>query len=836
MSAPFGTTIRMKNLPLPARLYVAGVIALGACLFVAFTPWTGLESSQVLLFFSLLLLSVVSSAFQVNLPLFANATMPVSYAIDFASLMLIGRNVAMLTSAVGAWAACSNNPKEQPPTHRILFRMASAIVTMQAAGLTCEWMEARFGTDLGGYALAAAGALFVYFATTQVLAALEAAICLPEPERHAWRRFFASSLPGFALAGVLGSASAFLVERSVQYFAALAAIPLFFTYRAYRIYMARVEEEQQRVHAISNLHLTTIEALALAIDAKDQRSHEHIRRMQVCAAALGKAFGMRNDEVDALRTAALLHDIGKLAIPEHILSKPGPLTPDETKKVRIHPVVGAEIIAQVPFPYPVAPLILSHHERWDGRGYPTGLKGEEIPLGARILAVVDNYDALVSDRPYHTAVSHDGAVQLVVNGSGKAFDPAVVDAFVRMLPDLPGLLAASSSSLLNPSVIEGLTVPSPSDASGEAGGVLEDIAVAHREIYALYEIAQAMGTSLGVIDTMRVISSKLSNLVPFSCFALYLYSRANDTLVCRFATGTDADLMRRVTVKNGHGVTGWVARNRQAVVNARPDLDFEEVDEPMPPTRLHSALACPLVFNGEVIGTLAVYHIDAGFYNDDHRRLLDRVCEQAAAVIANSITFERTQQDSLTDSLTGLPNMRHLLTNLERELARAERLKSEVAFIVMDLDDFKAINDHYGHQAGDRALQKIAAVLKNATRPYDMCVRYAGDEFIIVLPGCTTEEADRKLRDLQTAVESVRFEARPGRMISLGVSAGAAIYPSDGGGYESLLAIADARMYRDKTRRKLLLAKAMPGSTGDAQATGAEDAEADPHRAAFGIL
>ena len=108
---------------------------------------------------------------------------------------------------------------------------------------------------------------------------------------------------------------------------------------------------------------------------------------------------MSENEIQGVKTAALLHDIGKLAVPEHILSKPGPLTQEEFQKIRIHPQVGAEIIAGVPFPYPVAPLILSHHERWDGKGYPAGMKGDEIPAGARILAVVDYFDALTSERP-----------------------------------------------------------------------------------------------------------------------------------------------------------------------------------------------------------------------------------------------------------------------------------------------------------------------------------------------------------------------------------------------------------------------------------------------------
>ena len=194
---------------------------------------------------------------------------------------------------------------------------------------------------------------------------------------------------------------------------------------------------------MSDLHLATIEALALAIDAKDQTAQSHIRRVQVYAAGLARALGMPENEIQGVKTAALLHDIGKLAVPEHILSKPGPLTQEEFQKIRIHPQVGAEIISGVPFPYPVAPLILSHHERWDGKGYPAGLKGEEIPLGARILSVVDYFDALMSERPYHKAMSLDAAIGLLQQESGKALDPRVVQTFIDMYPALAAEAEAS---------------------------------------------------------------------------------------------------------------------------------------------------------------------------------------------------------------------------------------------------------------------------------------------------------------------------------------------------------------------------------------------------------
>jgi len=313
-----------------------------------------------------------------------------------------------------------------------------------------------------------------------------------------------------------------------------------------------------------------------------------------------------------------------------------------------------------------------------------------------------------------------------------------------------------------------------------------------------------------VSDTMALISAKLTNLVPFACAALFLYDEETETLRCRFATGTDADIIQQVAVHSGEGLTGWVARNRRPLVNARPSADLEAAGLTHLSTTLQSALVCPLMFNERFIGTLSVYHTDAAFYRDDHRRLLDRVSEQAAAVINNSMLFEQTQEDSLTDPLTGLPNRRSMFVHLSRELARAERLKSEVALIVMDVDGFKAINDSYGHNVGDHALREVALALQGALRPYDLCVRYAGDEFIVVLADCSREAAELKRRELQALIAGIHVDVRAGKRLRLGVSAGAAVFPHDGTTYEELLADADHLMYRDKATRRGPVTVALP--------------------------
>jgi diguanylate cyclase (GGDEF)-like protein/putative nucleotidyltransferase with HDIG domain len=812
---------------------VAGAIVLALC-----APHNLVHP---ILFAVLLLCSSVASALKVSLPLASSgSTMSVSYAVDFAALLLLGADPTMFVAAASAWSQCTFRTKTRAETYRTLFSMASLVLTVKAAGLVYSWFGGPGPTDtfsVSALTKPLVGAATGYFVCNTALIATAIGLSTRQPIMKVWNENFLWSAPSYFVGAGAAGLAATIIERGGYWMASLLAAPLYLTYRTYKVYMGRVQDQQVHVQQVSDLHLATIEALALAIDAKDQTAQSHIRRVQVYAAGLARALGMEENEIQGVKTAALLHDIGKLAVPEHILSKPGPLTQEEFQKIRIHPQVGAEIISGVPFPYPVAPLILSHHERWDGKGYPAGLKAEEIPLGARILSVVDYFDALMSERPYHKAMGFDAAIALLKQESGKALDPRVVQTFIDMYPQLAAEADASQPSRKLTRIATDAPAAKPAvGLVNESAGrttVFQDIALAHREIYALYEIAQAMGSSLGVSDTMALISSKLSNIVPFSCCALFLYNEESETLRCRFATGVESDVIQQLTIRSGHGLTGWVARNRRPLVNARPSADLEAAGRPSAQTSLHSALVCPLLFNERFIGTISVYHTEPAVYTDDHRRLLDRISEQAAAVIYNSIIFEQTQEDSLTDPLTGLPNTRFMFMHLTRELARAERLKSEVSLLVMDLDSFKEINDTYGHHVGDRALRDVAGVLRAAIRPYDICVRYAGDEFIVVLSGCGGEEAERKRLELQRAVDGLQFEARPGKTLALAISIGASIFPHDGDSYETLLATADSRMYRDKTRRKR-------HTTGEEApprpATAASLSDVDLKKSAIGIL
>jgi diguanylate cyclase (GGDEF)-like protein/putative nucleotidyltransferase with HDIG domain len=786
-------------------VYVAAVIALGGALFVTCLPYA--RVNEPVLFAGLLVMSALSAALTMSLPhASSGSTMSVAYAVDFASILLLGPHQAMVIAMGGVLSQFGVKTTNRMPMFRIVFNAASLIITIQAAGVTVNLLGGAVPSmALGALARPLVAAATVYFLLNTGFAAVAIALSKNAPVIETWRINFLWSAPSYFVGAGAAAVAASLVAQAGYWTVPLIYAPLHLTYRTYKVYLGRIEDEQRHLRQTSetaDLHLATIQALAGAIDAKDQTTHMHIRRVQAYATKLAHAVGLSDPAIQGVRTAALLHDIGKLAVPEHILAKPGPLTQEEFQKIRIHPQVGAEIISEVPFPYAVAPLILCHHERWDGKGYPQGLAGESIPIGARILTIVDYYDAVTTDRPYHKALSRENAIALLETEAGRALDPQLVPVFIDLLPSLIGLVGTAEPKRALAEPATGSTLGSTSAGLVPASSVnaFANIALAHREIYALYEIAQAMGTSLGISDTMALISSKLSKIVPWSGCALFLQQADTKSLKCRFATGIDAPRLLNAEIRVANDLGAWVARNGHTLINGQPGVTFQAAGVDAT-TALQSAIVCPLQYENAFIGCLALYHVEANHYTDDHRRLLERVAEQAGAVLHNSIIFEQTQEDSLTDPLTRLPNRRSMFVHLASELARAERQNSEVAVIVIDIDGLKAINDTYGHNVGDAALRAVATTLQGSLRPYDLCVRYAGDEFIIVVSGCSEADAEAKRRDLQLRITQIEIDVR-GAPVRLGASAGVAVFPDNGRTYDTLLAAADHRMYRDKAERR----------------------------------
>jgi len=764
-------TLTFLTLPPQARVYVGAVVAAGAACLIGGAMQLRFEHAG--LFALLLALAMVTSAAKIELPLGrSQSNLSLSHVVNFWALFALGSAEAVCIAAVSAWAQCTLRATGQNPLHRIVFSICSLTVTVWVAGLPLGLL---MGIGTPGFAQLARTAAVVaplYFFVNTTLVAGAIALSTRQPLSRVWHRNFLWSAPSYLVGAALAAIATAASARGWFGWLALLAVPLYLVFRSYHTVVARLREEQDDTRRAMDVQLATIEALALAIEAKAGCTPEHIRSIQQYAGTLAEAAGLSDAEVQVVRTAALLHDIGNMAVPEHILSKPEALTPEEFERVKIHPRVGAEILRNVPFGGPVGELVLCHHERWDGLGYPAGLRAEDIPIGARILAIADCYSTLQADRPYRPARSEVASIAVLREYAGTAFDPALVDLLVSRL-DI-------SSALLT-------DAPSDSAWTRNEGFALQDIAGAHREEQTLYEIAQALGSSLGVSDAMALIQDKVSRLVPFVTCALFLGDE-NDGYVCRYAHGPGTEALLK-----------WAPKSWSEVSLRLPscaDGRGAHGDE------LTSLLPCPLRFEGRLIGGLVIYHTVTSCFTDEHRRVLSRVSEQAAAVIFNSTRFEQTQHESHTDPLTGLPNRRALDLQFETGLARAARTKTSIGVVVLDLDRLKEINDTYGHEAGDRALRAVGSVLRSTVRQNDLCARFAGDEFVVVMWDCSPEHEARRMLDLQSAVGAHPFEPRPGVRVSLSISAGTARFPADGTTFEELLAAADEKMYRDKAGRR----------------------------------
>lgn len=762
-----------RAMPEVARVYVALTVAAGAlCLAGAAAA---LRFERPGLFVLLLVLAIATSAAKIDLPLGrSQSNLSLSHAVNFWALLALGPAEAVCIATVSAWTQCTLRVGVRNPHHRILFNIGSLTLTVWLAGLPVPWLMSLGAAGLASYARTAAiiAPLYFFANTFQVAAAI--ALSTHQPVVRVWHRNFLWSAPSYFVGAALAALATAAPSRGWFGWLALLAVPLYLVFRSYHTVVSRLREEQDETRRAMDVQLATIEALALAIEAKAGCTPEHIRSIQQYAATLAEAAGLSDPDVQAVRTAALLHDIGNMAVPEHILSKPEALTPEEFERVKIHPRVGADILRNVPFGGPVSDLVLCHHERWDGLGYPAGLRGTAIPKGARVLAIVDCYSTLQAARPYRPARSEREAVALLREYAGTAFDPALVEVFIARLNISAAAVAADPAE-------------EPAWNESQELDALQDIAGAHREEQTLYEIAQALGSSLGVSDAMALIQDKVSRLVPFVTCALFL-GDDTDGYACRYAQGPGTEALFKWEPKS------WseISLRLPSCADGRGAHGEE----------LISLLPCPLRFEGRLIGGLVIYHSVTGPFTDEHRRILGRVSDQAAAVIFNSTRFEQTQHESHTDPLTGLANRRSLDSQFETGLAHAARREGTLAVVVLDLDRLKEINDTYGHEAGDRALRTIGSVLKATVRQHDVCARFAGDEFVVVLWDCSPEHEAQRVLDLQNAVAAHPFEPRPGVRLSLSISAGPARFPDDGATFEELLATADERMYRDKAGRR----------------------------------
>ncbi|MBM3735171.1 MAG: diguanylate cyclase [Acidobacteria bacterium] len=789
-----------------SRIFVIAIILLGtAVLASAILSWDWQDPTRSAMF---LMLALIASGLKLNIPQTAG-TLSANFVFVLLSIMELSLFETLVIGCSGtAVQILVHRHAKQIPVPAA-FHIANTAIAASIGYYI--YTSPIFGSQTSLLSLLLVAS--VLYAMNTLPVAFAVAFSEGRNFGWVWRecnfRGFPYYVAGACLAAAFHYSSHLLGGNSP-----LLLVPVaFLVYWSYDSYLARNQEERSGAQETIALHARTIEALAMAIEAKDQTSHTHLRRLQLYCTEIGKEMGLPPQEMEALRAAALLHDIGKLAVPEHILSKAGRLTREEFDKVKIHPVVGAEILERVNFPYPVASIVRCHHEKWNGLGYPLGLKGKDIPTGARILAVADTLDALISDRPYRAAVQLEEAIARVVAEAGLSFDPRVVNIVESRYKDLEAKLRAielaeranETASAESRFVGDIIKLQRASRTSSGVSPLTDDnkpafidsIAAARQEAQVVLELTQELGSSLKLDETFSVLASGLRRLMNFD--TLVVYAIRDGFAVARYGTGelTSAFLSNRVPL--GTGLVGGVAASGAPDGNQPLDLELGGT-QPGQQRTMESAIAVPLPGVADTRGVLLACCRNRGALGKDHMRILMAIASKLGMVMENALKYEQAAASATTDFLTGLPNSRGLNVQIENELARCRRQKSSLAVLVTDLDGFKDVNDRFGHQEGDLVLKAVALALRQSCREYDYVARMGGDEFVILLPGLGVEDVNAKIGQLSIAVADAAKAAVPEARV--GLSAGQARYPEDGDSAQDLLDEADQRMYEVKQMRK----------------------------------
>jgi diguanylate cyclase (GGDEF)-like protein/putative nucleotidyltransferase with HDIG domain len=776
----------LKLRPL-ARTYVTVVVLFGAAT-VAHSVHQLYSEPIGRQWFILAALTLLTGSFTVKVPS-TNASLSVSETFVFASVLLFGPAAGAVTVLLECLIIQFWMKPGTRLVHRVLFNTAAPAIAIWLSG-TVFFSTAgivpysRGATPLEALFLPLALFTALYFLLNSWLVAFALGFeTQTSPAEIWWKNFTWLSVNYFSGASVAALLVAY--THRVDISTLLVIVPLLVvSYLTFRTAMGRVEDSNQHLSELNRLHLSTIETLAMAIDAKDQVTHGHIRRVQSYATGLAREVGVRDDKlIRAIEAAALLHDMGKLAVPEYILNKPGKLTDTEFEKMKLHASVGADILSAIDFPYPVVPIVRHHHENWDGTGYPAGLKGTAIPIGARILSVVDCFDALTSDRPYRPRLSNAESVRILLDRRGSMYDPLVVDTFIRVHESIapeptrgcPPSFALNEIASARKTQALQIDVP-----------VLDEIAASADEMLTLYELARSLAGQVSLSDAADVIAKHLRRLIPSSLCVFYVHDQATNELEAKHAIGEGTSVVKGVRIPLGQRLSGWVAANRQTILNSDPVLDLGDAARSQA-LRLRSCLSTPLLHEDHLVGVLSLYSGEHNGFNEDHRRIIEAAARQIAHTFQRAIEFERT---SRRDTLTGLPHLDQLEQIIHSHATADPGADTSFALLLIEVVELKHINVTQGRPSGDEVLRHVANQVRRNLRVADILFRNSSDEFIAFLNDADAETARNLAERIRERVIAQPFQLATGASMSLNISVTAACAPRDGASIKELISIA----------------------------------------------
>ena len=595
---------RERRRPL-MTLYLGSVIAAGVGV-LGLSVRSMVATPPDLRWLALGALTFASSQLMMRMPV-APVSFSISDILIFTTALMFGPAAGSVLVAIDAAAPSMRLVNDKRSVTRYLFNLSAAALAMSvsahayfALGPTVPF-AGRPGAVIDHLgALGAFAAL--YFVLNTGLVAVAVALEGEQSPWHVWRMHFMSLWPSYVGGASSAGLALFLIAArngDLRVLVFVLPVPLIL-YMTFRTAVARMEDNVGYLTRINSMYLGTVETLAQAVDARDSVTHDHIRRVQKNAMRLARELDVDDEkELQALEAAALLHDTGKLAIPEHILNKPDRLTAAEFETMKQHASIGAEILSPIDFPFPVVPIVRHHHENWDGSGYPDGLRGEAIPIGARILSVVDCYDALTSDRPYRRALAPAKALEIIVERSGGMYDPTVVAALLR----ISGEIAAEPSNAPQPtSVSEAIT------HARQAARSIEPIdpAITTMTVNLAGQLGQIVGRFDEISALCDALGDHLSLLMSGLTIVIYQYDAQMDALFARAAAGVHKRAVEGLTIGVGLRLTGWVGAHRTTIVNSEAALDLGNVATELRPLP-KLCLSTPLTIGGGLVGVLTIY-------------------------------------------------------------------------------------------------------------------------------------------------------------------------------------------------------------------------------------
>lgn len=775
----------------PARAYVVGVVLAGAAA-VAYSTVRLYQNPLDPQWIVIAALTLLTGSFSVKIASI-NARISVSEAFVFLAVLLFGAAAGTITVLLEALTVLFwMSPAGRPP-HRLLFNLAAPTIAI--------WLSATvffFFSGIEPYSIRPAplSALFLplagfttlYFLLNSWLVAVVVGLETKQaPLIIWWEKFVWLSVTYFSSASVAALIVTFSRDLDVSTLAIIGPL-LLVSYLTFRTAMGRVEDSNKHLSDLNRLYLSTIETLAMAIDAKDQITHGHIRRVQTYAVGLAKRVGVIDEKlIKAIEAAALLHDMGKLAVPEYILNKPGRLSPAEFEKMKLHASVGADILSAIDFPYPVVPIVRHHHESWDGSGYPAGLKSTDIPIGARILSVVDCFDALTSDRPYRPRLSNEEAIRILIERRGSMYDPLIVDTFVRVHAEIAPEAAPTKVQRHALNEITG-SIQDPANTADLQR--LDDITASADEMLTLYELARALAGQASISDTGDVIAKHLRRLIPFAQSILFMVDPATDELEAKHATGGASSIVNGLRIPLGRRLSGWVGANRQTIVNSDPTLDLGDVARTINP-RLRSCLSTPLTSEAQLIGVLTLYSEAIDGFNEDHRRVIEVVARQISHTLKCAAESDNTTR---LDSITGLPNLHQLEQLLQSTGSDSLSVASELTLVFIDVVGLKDIHAQHGRQAGDDVLRHVVRHTRTGLRVSDVLFRYGSDQFVALLNHTNLSAAKVIAQRIHENVQEHVLPSKSGSSLTIQTIVTCVSAPRDGGSFRELMAVAQSRI------------------------------------------